>query len=109
MTKERSRGSNNHPSQIALRSRRHTTKPQPMSPMPAFPPSTTVLDSILFRDAFGTPAMREVFSDFRLISRYAEVEIALAKAEARCDPGGSGGGDLGPHRRFRARLRSVAS
>jgi len=52
--------------------------------MPAFPPSTTVLDSILFRDAFGTPAMREVFSDFYLISRYAEVEIALAKAEARC-------------------------
>ena len=52
--------------------------------MPAFPTSTTVLDSILFRDAFGTPAMREVFSDFSLISRYAEVEIALAKAEARC-------------------------
>jgi 3-carboxy-cis,cis-muconate cycloisomerase len=52
--------------------------------MPAFPTSTTVLDSILFRDAFGTPAMREVFSDFGLISRYAEVEIALAKAEARC-------------------------
>jgi len=53
-------------------------------PMPAFPTSTTVLDSILFRDAFGTPTMREVFSDFSLISRYAEVEIALAKAEARC-------------------------
>src|SRR6266436_4053569 len=52
--------------------------------MSAFPTSTTVLDSILFRDAFGTPAMREVFSDFGLISRYAEVEIALAKAEARC-------------------------
>src|SRR2546429_1319926 len=52
--------------------------------MAAFPTSTTVLDSILFRDAFGTPAMREVFSDFSLISRYAEVEIALAKAEARC-------------------------
>ena len=52
--------------------------------MPAFPTSTTVLNSILFRDAFGTPAMREVFSDFSLISRYAEVEIALAKAEARC-------------------------
>ncbi len=52
--------------------------------MPAFPTSTTALDSILFRDAFGTPAMREVFSDFSLISRYAEVEIALAKAEARC-------------------------
>jgi 3-carboxy-cis,cis-muconate cycloisomerase len=53
--------------------------------MPAFPTSTTVLDSILFRDAFGTPAMREVFSDFSSISRYAEIEIALAKAEARCD------------------------
>jgi len=52
--------------------------------MPAFPTSTTVFDSILFRDAFGTPAMREVFSDFSLISRYAEVEIALARAEARC-------------------------
>lgn len=52
--------------------------------MPAFPSSTTVFDSILFRDAFGTPGIREVFSDLRLISRYAEVEIALAKAEARC-------------------------
>jgi 3-carboxy-cis,cis-muconate cycloisomerase len=52
--------------------------------MAAFPTSTTVLDSILFRDAFGTAAMREVFSDFSLVSRYAEVEIALAKAEARC-------------------------
>ncbi|HMO28982.1 adenylosuccinate lyase family protein [Enterovirga sp.] len=53
-------------------------------PGPAIPTATTVLDSILFRDAFGTPRMREVFSDYALISRYAEVEIALAKAEARC-------------------------
>ena len=52
--------------------------------MPVFPTATTVFDSILFRDAFGTPAMREVFSDLSLIARYAEVEIALAKAEARC-------------------------
>jgi 3-carboxy-cis,cis-muconate cycloisomerase len=52
--------------------------------MTAFPPSTTVLDSVLFRDAFGTPRMREVFSDVSLISRYAEIEVALAKAEARC-------------------------
>ena len=52
--------------------------------MTTFPTSTTVFDSILFRDAFGTPAMREVFSDFSLITRYAEVEVALAKAEARC-------------------------
>jgi len=53
-------------------------------PMPAFPTSTTVLDSILFRDAFGTAEMREVFSDLSLIKGYAEVEIALAKAEASC-------------------------
>src|SRR5437660_576967 len=51
---------------------------------PALPSATTVFDSILFRDAFGTPRMREVFSDFSLVSRYAEVEVALAKAEARC-------------------------
>src|SRR5215510_7197502 len=49
--------------------------------MPTFPTSTTVLDSILFRDAFGTAEMREVFSDLAVISRYAEVEIALARAE----------------------------
>ena len=53
-----------------------------MAPLP--PPATTVLDSILFRDAFGTPLMRETFSDRALISRYVEVEIALARAEARC-------------------------
>src|SRR5262249_20655031 len=47
--------------------------------------ATTVLDSILFRDTFGTPRMREVFSDHALISRYIEVEIALARAQARCD------------------------
>src|SRR3982751_4437671 len=53
-------------------------------PQPAVPTATTVLDSILFRDAFGTPRMREVFSDYALIGRYTEVEIALARAEARC-------------------------
>ena len=52
--------------------------------MATFPSSTTAIDSILFRDAFGTPRMREVFSDFTLISRYVEVEVALAQAEARC-------------------------
>lgn len=52
--------------------------------MPGLPTSTTVFDSLLFRDAFGTPEMREVFSDLALISRYVEVEIALARAEAAC-------------------------
>jgi len=43
----------------------------------------TVVDSILYRDAFGTPAMRAVFSDHALIQRYIDAEVALAKAEAR--------------------------
>jgi 3-carboxy-cis,cis-muconate cycloisomerase len=46
--------------------------------------ASTVVDSILFRDAFGTPAMRAVFADRSLIQRYIEVEVALARAEARC-------------------------
>jgi 3-carboxy-cis,cis-muconate cycloisomerase len=52
--------------------------------MPSAASATTVLDSALFRDAFGTPAMREVFSDHALVARYIEVEIALATAEAKC-------------------------
>ncbi len=48
------------------------------------PATTTALDSLLFRDAFGTPAMRAVFSDHTLLARYVEVEVALARAEARC-------------------------
>jgi 3-carboxy-cis,cis-muconate cycloisomerase len=40
--------------------------------MSEHPTSTTVLDSILFRDAFGTPRMRAVFSDCALIGRYTQ-------------------------------------
>jgi len=46
--------------------------------------SSTVFDSVLFRDMFGTAEMRGVFSDRALIERYIEVEVALARAEARC-------------------------
>ena len=49
----------------------------------ALPTASTVVDSILFRDAFGTAAMRTLFSDQALIQRYIDVEVALAKAEAR--------------------------
>ena len=41
--------------------------------------ASTVVDSILFRDAFGTPRMREIFSDRALIARYIDVEVALAR------------------------------
>lgn len=46
--------------------------------------ASNVMDSVLFRDSFGTPAMRAVFDDYELIRKYVEVEVALAKAQARC-------------------------
>lgn len=45
--------------------------------------SSTVFDSAIYRDFFGTPAMRAVWSDEALVARYVEIEVALAKAEAR--------------------------
>ena len=53
------------------------------TPPPLFSAST-VMDSILFRDAFGTQAMRGLFSDQALVQRYIDAEVALARAEARC-------------------------
>ena len=44
---------------------------------------STVFDSALFRDMFGTAAMRAIFDDRALVARYVEVEVALARAEAR--------------------------
>ena len=45
--------------------------------------ASTVLDSALFRDAFGTPAMRAIFEDRALLARYTEVEVALARVQGR--------------------------
>ncbi|MFD5751421.1 adenylosuccinate lyase family protein [Streptomyces sp. NPDC127033] len=45
--------------------------------------STTVYDSFLFRDMFGTPAMREVFSDSAYVRRLIDTETALARAQAK--------------------------
>lgn len=44
---------------------------------------STVFDSVLFRDMFGTAEMRQVFSDQALIGRYVEAEVALARAQAK--------------------------
>jgi 3-carboxy-cis,cis-muconate cycloisomerase len=44
---------------------------------------SSAYDSAIFRDFFGTPAMRAVFSDETLAKRYVEVEVALAQAEAK--------------------------
>lgn len=45
--------------------------------------SSTVFDSLLFRDMFGTAEMREVFSESGLVGCYLEAEAALARAQAR--------------------------
>ncbi len=45
--------------------------------------ASNVLDSVLFRDSFGTPQMRAVFDDRELVRKYVQVEVALAKAQAR--------------------------
>ena len=45
--------------------------------------SSTVFDSELFRDMFGTAEMRGVFSDAGYLARCLEVEAALARAQAR--------------------------
>src|SRR5262249_19833219 len=42
-----------------------------------------ILDSAIFADMFGTPAMRGVFGDEPFLARCAEVEAALARAQAR--------------------------
>src|SRR6202163_892802 len=47
------------------------------------PLPSTVFDSALFRDMFGTAEMRAVFSDEALVGRYLETEAALARAQAR--------------------------
>jgi 3-carboxy-cis,cis-muconate cycloisomerase len=44
---------------------------------------STVFDSVLFRDAFGTPAMRAIFSDERYIAQCARVEVALARVQGK--------------------------
>jgi 3-carboxy-cis,cis-muconate cycloisomerase len=44
---------------------------------------STVFDSFLFRDMFGTPAMREVFSDQSFVDAIVRTEVALATAQAR--------------------------
>src|SRR5690606_8207003 len=43
----------------------------------------SVLESALFKDMFGTAAMRAVFDDAATVRRYVETEIALARVQGR--------------------------
>jgi 3-carboxy-cis,cis-muconate cycloisomerase len=51
------------------------------TPLPSS--ASTVIDSALFRDSFGTAQMRALFNDRALVQRYIDAEIALARAQAR--------------------------
>jgi 3-carboxy-cis,cis-muconate cycloisomerase len=44
---------------------------------------TSVIDSAVYRDIFGTEAMRRVWSDENRIQKYLDFEAALARAQAR--------------------------
>ena len=41
------------------------------------------IDSLLYRDQFSTPAMREVFDDTSTLQKFLDMEAALARAEAK--------------------------
>jgi adenylosuccinate lyase len=43
---------------------------------------THIIDSVFFRDLYGTAAMRAVFDDRALLQRWLDAEAALARAEA---------------------------
>jgi 3-carboxy-cis,cis-muconate cycloisomerase len=41
-----------------------------------------IIDSIFFKDLYGTDEMRAVFDDLNLLQKWLDVEVALAQAEA---------------------------
>ena len=43
---------------------------------------TGLVDSVVFRDIFGTEPMRRVWSDGNRTLRYLDIEAALARAQA---------------------------
>jgi 3-carboxy-cis,cis-muconate cycloisomerase len=45
--------------------------------------ATAPIDSKLFRDMFGTEAMREIFDETTTLQRYLDVEAALARVQAK--------------------------
>ncbi len=46
------------------------------------PDPISVFDSRVYRELFGTEAMRSVFSDRAMVELWLKVEVALAKAQA---------------------------
>ncbi|KAF4447932.1 3-carboxy-cis,cis-muconate cycloisomerase [Fusarium austroafricanum] len=46
--------------------------------------SVSAIDSVIFRNLFGTDEIRRIFSDQAYIDRCVDVETALARAQAQC-------------------------
>ncbi|KAF5017778.1 hypothetical protein F66182_10263 [Fusarium sp. NRRL 66182] len=46
--------------------------------------SVSAIDSVIFRNLFGTDEIRNIFSDEAYINRCVDVEAALARAQAQC-------------------------
>ena len=46
---------------------------------------TSAIDSVIFRDMFGSPAMRAIWSDEYRTRKYLDWEAALARAQARVE------------------------
>jgi 3-carboxy-cis,cis-muconate cycloisomerase len=44
---------------------------------------TSAIDSLIFRDMFGSPAIREIWSDGFRTQKYLDWEAALARAQAK--------------------------
>ena len=44
---------------------------------------TSAIDSLIFRDMFGSPVMREIWSDAFRTQKYLDWEAALARAQAK--------------------------
>src|SRR5699024_3913481 len=47
--------------------------------------STSVIDSLLYKDQFGTPEMRKIFSDRTMVQNWLDVEASLAKVQSELD------------------------
>lgn len=45
--------------------------------------NATAIDSRIFRNLFGSEEIRQIFSDEAYISRMIDVEVGLARAEAK--------------------------
>jgi hypothetical protein len=69
---------------------------------------TSLVDSVVFRDIFGTEPMRRVWSDGNRTQRYVDIEAALARADAMHPQAARGSLQRRPGRRWEKEDTGVA-